>query len=526
MHTPERLRPQGLGAVLLGSLLGFLLSGCSPEAPEAAEENAPVRVAEPSEAALPSSGPLLELAVEEVVLSNDRPIELEIGYMTVPENRSAPGRTIQLEVARVRRQASADPDTPPIFMLPGGPGFPGVHSMLGWNSMPLIIDRLTSVSDLLIISQRGIGPSVPSLDCEADLSADLSSKAAREAMLETMVSSAAACRDKWLAEGVDLAAYSVPEAAADVRDIAAELGYAKISLWGVSFGSHWSMAVLRFHPEIVARAVLSGVEGPGHTYDMPSGVLASVRRMAMEAAESEALAEFTPDGGWIAAFKSLIGQLDESPVTVTVDGRDVYIDGEALKGAALGYSRGIASRFGMRYWPGDMHRLLSGNYDAYARSMIRTSQRGIPSAAFFTLDCGSGITAEREAVLNADPAQGILGNLSRFYQEICPVWEVDLTDAFRTGFETDVPTLLVHGTYDVSTPFSNVQELLPAFANSTLVTVDGGSHRALQEALAADVTFFDNTLQFLRTGTLDNFPERIELEPIEWILPQGNSVDR
>ena len=215
----------------------------------------------------------------------------------------------------------------------------------------------------------------------------------------------------------------------------------------------------------------------------------------------------------------MIGQLDASPGTGTVDEQPVFNDGEAIKDAVFGYSDSVSSRSGMRSWPEDMHRLLSGDYEAFARSMIAGAEFGLPSAAFFTLDCGSGITAEREAVLNADPGQGMVGNLARFYQDLCPVWGVDLGDAFRTGFATDIPTLLVHGTYDVSTPYSNAQELLPAFTNSVFVTVDGGSHGALQEALGADQVLAGATLRFLVTGELEGFPARVELAPIDWIVP-------
>ncbi len=494
-------------AALFTVLLSVGLIGCSAE--EAEETPVAVEAYE-----LP-----LDLSVEQIQLADGLAVELETGHLTVPENRAEPGRSIEVEVARIRRQASADPQTPPIFFLPGGPGFPGVRAMLEWDSLPRIIGMFTAVSDLVIVSQRGIGSSVPSLVCDAPIAADLSSREAQEQIDQAVVAAARDCRDKWLEDGVALASYSVPEAAADVRDVAVVLGYHQITLWGVSFGSHWSMAVMRFHPEIVARAVLGGLEGPNHTYDMPSGVLAGVRRMAIEAAEAESLAEFTPDGGWLAAFKSLIGELNESPVTVSVDDQPVFIDGEVLKGAALGYTRGISSRAGMRHWPEEMHRLLSGDFEPFARAMLRRTERGLPPAAFFTLDCGSGITAEREAELNSDPGQAILGNTASFYQDVCPIWNVDLTDAFRTGFATDLPTLLVHGTYDVSTPYSNAEELLPVFTNSTFVTVDGGSHGALQEALAADEAFLTSTLQFLATGNLTGFPARIELEPVDWIVP-------
>jgi hypothetical protein len=56
--------------------------------------------------------------------------------------------------------------------------------------------------------------------------------AARRAMQTT----ASACRDRWLAQGVDLAAYNTVENAADLNDLRLALGYQKITLIG---GSEW-----------------------------------------------------------------------------------------------------------------------------------------------------------------------------------------------------------------------------------------------------------------------------------------------
>jgi len=42
--------------------------------------------------------------------------------------------------------------------------------------------------------------------------------------------------------------------------------------------------------------------------------------------------------------------------------------------------------------------------------------------------------------------------------------------------------VIVHGNWDVNTPFENALELVPHFKRSQFVVVNGGSHGALREA--------------------------------------------
>lgn len=49
------------------------------------------------------------------------------GVITVPVNRTKPdGQTIEIEFFRFQRLAEANPETPPIVLLRGGPGYPGL----------------------------------------------------------------------------------------------------------------------------------------------------------------------------------------------------------------------------------------------------------------------------------------------------------------------------------------------------------------------------------------------------------------
>ena len=82
-----------------------------------------------------------------------------------------------------------------------------------------------------------------------------------------------------------------------VAELRKALGYEKIILNGTSFGSQWSFAVMRLHPGIVARALLSGIEPLNHGYDMPSHVFAAVQRMWRTLDEDPRFESYLPEGG-------------------------------------------------------------------------------------------------------------------------------------------------------------------------------------------------------------------------------------
>ena len=116
--------------------------------------------------------------------------------------------------------------------------------------------------------------------------------------------------DSFRRKGVDLRGYDVKECADDVNDLRRALDYDQIILVGQSFGSQWSFAVMRRHPEIVARALLTGVEPLDFGYDMPSHVLAAVQRMWWEAEKDPQLKPYLPTGGLMAAAREVLQRLE------------------------------------------------------------------------------------------------------------------------------------------------------------------------------------------------------------------------
>lgn len=474
----------------------------------------------------------LEMRPVEIELLGGGTVTVQRGELSVPIVRTDPkSKEITIDVWLFPRTPEADPDTPPIVRLHGGPGWPGFEPRPGEYENGIL--PLLRLSDLIIVGQRGIGTSKPDTACagvaspagpdDADDTDDAERAELTRAEADAALQDACrACRKHWEEAGYDLRGLNVIEAAADVDDVRRLLGYDQVQLWGGSFGSHWGMTILRYFPHSVARAILTGMEGPDHTYDMPSGVLASLKRMAAEAESSPVLEGRIPEGGLIAALEDVIARFEDEPIVVEIGEASVRLDADDIRSVALGYSARVSSRRAMPTWPADILALYEGKYDqlAWMKHSRGNEDGSLPTASFFMLDCGSGISPARLETLQHDPAAAIVGDLGHWYQTACAVWGSDLGDAFRGEFTTKVPTVVVHGTYDTSTPFDNALELLPSFEELQFVVVEGGSHSALDEAMRESPAFRSALESFIATGDMSELPDEVRMPPIAWEAPR------
>ncbi len=481
---------------------------------------------EPARTASAAAG--LHLYPERITLQDGSFARAERGMIYVPVRRPDPeSRRIAVEVYRFRAARTQDSKNPPVFLLHGGPSFQGLAGQLDQPGFyEKTIQPYLEIADLVVVGQRGIGSSKPTTFIEDPAAYPLDAEVTQEQASSAVRDACAKGKAFWQGEGLDLTGFTVVEAAEDVNDVRKALGYDKIVLWGGSFGSHWAMAIMRYHPEIVVRAVLRGMEGPDHTYDMPSYVLNALKRIAEAAEQAPELKPLVPKGGLIEAFKTVIARAEVKPIRITVGdpetGRPqaVTFTARDVREMALGYSAAVSSRRGMRTWPADILALYAGDFSKAAMTAIqRRRSPGHQTASFYMLDCASGISPQRAAQLQSDPAVGILGPLGWEYQAGCPGWQIDLGEEFRKNFETDIPTLIALGTWDVSTPMENALELAPFFKNSRLVTINGGSHNSLQDGLDSSEEFRKAVAGFARTGDMSNVPKEVNLPPIQWIVP-------
>src|SRR5882672_5673518 len=153
-------------------------------------------------------------------------IAARCGYLEVPENPGAPnGAKIRLRVALIaalRSQSAAEP----LFIVSGGPG-----SAAGqfYAMVAGAFERIRRDRDLVVVDQRGTGES-GALDCDfpEDFDVDqLPMDRLRELITD--------CRDKL--KGRQLEYYTTSVAVRDLDHVRAALGYERIALYGVSYGT-------------------------------------------------------------------------------------------------------------------------------------------------------------------------------------------------------------------------------------------------------------------------------------------------
>lgn len=457
----------------------------------------------------------------EVSLPEGQSLSYELGTLFVPENRGAQaGRTIGVGFARIR--ANPGVKGPPTFHLPGGPGgsyldvFTEKSDWARAKRKELLAFR--AVGDVVLVDQRGFSSRGDMLTYRHALARpmDQAADSARDAVLDKAEAGAvvAASADK------DLAGYTVQACAEDVNDLRRALGYGRIILVGQSFGSQWSFAVMRLHPEIVERALLSGVEPLDYAYDMPSQVFSALQRIAWDADKDRGLKPYLPAGGLMAAVRAVHDRLAQGPVTVAV--RDPVTG--ASQTVVLGLGDLQKSMLAPPdAWPALMISLYHGRYEAWARAVIaqRRSDAEVEAVIGPLIDTSLGVTPMRAHMMRSDPALGYLGDWNwASYIASQDVWPTpDAGDAFRTPTLSHIPVLFVNGDWDTSTPQENMLSVLPYFPNGRALLVHRGGHGARTRLAEVRPDVLTAIVKHLRTGEARGLPVSIALPPPDFKQP-------
>ena len=459
-----------------------------------------------------------------ITASNGEVVEFEVGTLWVPENRSDPdSRLIGVGYAWFP-SSDEDSEAPPSFHLPGGPGSSYV-APLEQGGGARMLDRIApyrAVSDVVLVDQRGFSERGDVLRAPFTVPArDPRNPPTMAEKVATMTTWATRTRDRYAETEIDLRGYTVLECADDVRDLASALFFTEITLVGTSFGSQWSFAVMRRHPELVARALLSGVEPLDHAYDMPSYVFAALQRMWWTLEQDARWQEYLPEGGIAAAAEAVVRRLERGDVEVEVAGQSVVVtaddfpsrDPAAILALYHGHVSAVAGGLAGELRPREMDRPIIGPL----------------------IDSSLGATPRRSHRLRTDAATRYIGRDNFVpYMETAGIWpSPDVGDDFRAPVLCDIPVVFAQGEWDLSTPVKNLYEIAPYFPNSRCVIAARGGHGVLEPIQRELPDVWETMERFLRTGELDGIPGRVRLrgrsftppsfdpdEPGEW--PDGS----
>ncbi|OBK22665.1 alpha/beta fold hydrolase [Mycobacterium asiaticum] len=432
------------------------------------------------------------------------------GYLTVPENRDDPkSRTIRILVARVKA-AAATPKPDPIVFLTGGPGGAGTL-----NAPGIVAAGMNADHDVIFVNQRGTLHSDPHLSCpEMDDFASRSLQLALQAPATADLDAAAvaACRKRLAAAGVDFAAYTSRENAADIADLREKLGVDQWNVYGVSYGTDLAQQLLRDHPKGIRSMVLDSVVPPhlnliDNWWQAPASGLATIFQAC---ADQPACAAAYPNLPTV--FLDTVNKLSQTPIDVTTstptgESTLVKIDGAKVVPLILDWSADPTKVVDI---PRMIFALSRGDGELAGAGIAATApsgpERGLLGAGLalgtYCQEMTDWTTPDRalsqarmampqlpDAVLRVTPTG------SWIFRE-CEAWGLGRSDTADTlPVLSKVPTLILSGAFDSSTAPKWMREVTPGLSNSLALRFPWVGHGVIPTSRCAQqitTAFFDN----------------------------------
>lgn len=404
-------------------------------------------------------------------------VEAERGVFEVPEDRrDAASRKIQLTY--VRFASTAAKPGPPIIYLAGGPGGTGSGTAMGAR-FPIFM-ALREVSDVIAFDQRGTGLSNPIPRRPRPQGPP--PPFTRTGLTDHVRAEFARAWADWTAAGVAMRGYNTDESADDVDDLRRHLGAEAMHLWGISYGSHLGLAVLRRHGDKVDRVALASLEGQDQTVKRPARWDAYLRQVeALMHADQEARAA-VPD--LLALMRRVHQRLEAEPARISARlGPGAPIDVQLGGFAVQLFAGSMAANPGtLAMLPGIYRALEAGNTGVFAPYLGQLAGllgvEGMPEA----MDLASGISARRLAAVRREAKTAVIGDALNFPMPhlLGAVPGVDLGDEFRRPFRISNPALLVSGSLDGRTVLAEQAEVAAQFRNRSQVLVGNAGHNVFE----------------------------------------------
>ncbi|NER12459.1 alpha/beta fold hydrolase [Leptobacterium flavescens] len=445
--------------------------------------------------------------------ASGRTVKAEVGSLKVPENRANPNsEDINVHFVRLK-STNPNPQTPMIY-LAGGPGSSSTWQASDANYLESWLHFL-ELGDVILLDQRGTGAGtqrVVYLWREAVPEDVMVDEAIARKHYEAMGRKALADFKK---RGVDLEGYTTTENATDIDALRKALGYDKISLLGFSYGTHLGQAYIKYYGKHVENAVLIGVEGPNHTFKLPSTMDTQFRKIAALAKQDPNVSGDVPD--LIALYKRVIAKLKKEPAKLEVNSP---IGNAPMKINIGPYGLNLILRFDIGdasdipVFPRLLYSIDQGDYSLlrwFVQKRIRNffGVQGMSA----TMDAASGSTASRLQRIAEEKKKSLFTTVVNPRLELG--WpSPDSGEEFRAPLITDTRTLFMSGTLDFNTPPYQAEEVRWGYSNSSHIIISNAGHEQVMTHPKAIPTI----IRFLKGENVDDtalFYPRLKFIPVK-----------
>lgn len=389
--------------------------------------------------------------------------EADFGTIAVLENRGKPtSRLINLPVIRIHTRAKIPAE--PIFGFTGGPGI----SNMKWGRL----DSLLSNHDFVMVGYRGVDGSTV-LDCpEVEKALKGDADPLDEESLRNIGRAWTACAQRLTAQGVDLDGYTMLEVIEDTEAARRALGYERIHLLSVSYGTRVAYLYGLRHPESIHRSAMIGVNPPGRFVWEPQIIDAQLKYYAALWSRDSLMSAKSPD--LYATMRSVLSNMPRKWFVFSINPGKVKIVTFALlyhrKTATMVFDAYVAAE------QGDISglALMSLAYDYVLPSMFIWGDLASKAVS-------ADFDSSRNYVLDMELPNAPLGSpLSKLLWGSGSYghWPTQqLPDKFRKPNQSDIETLLLSGSLDFSTPAEfATRELLPSLRNGKQIILSEFGH--------------------------------------------------
>lgn len=380
-----------------------------------------------------------------------------------------------------RQYGLVRPGVLPILFLLGGPG-EAAASVEKVEQSRQMVERLARSTAVFVLDQRGCGDSEPSwpsvpVPRHAEFFHD-------PEISELQLLAQASQQRQQLPTGFQASTISPLQSASDLPYVAAQLGVRQFAVLAYSYGTHLAMAAMKSCPQLLARAVLCGCEGPDQTFKLPSQFERQWERI-----------------------ESQTGHQCRQMATKTLE----RLPHKHALQWILSTWLGVRPR--LEKVPALLRALESGDDEQLQRvqeGFLKMLDRRPPT--FWLCDAASGLTSARKDRIKAEAEATVLGDAANsFVLQVGEEWgQVDLGDEFRLPVIAPCPTLVLTGSMDPFTPTENVAEAFASSENLVHHEIENATHTDLLTGEQVQAAVED----FLLSATAPT--EKLSVPAIEW----------
>ena len=446
--------------------------------------------------------------------------------VTVAEDRSSEGsREIELAVAVIPAVARKPAETP-LVLLAGGPGQGAREAYAGSPALRGALARIRRQRDILLVDQRGTGASHP-LACEATPLTTLLDPEQAARWRETLVTLAEECVEDLQADGTDLTRFTTSAAVEDLEEVRRTLGYPRLDLYGISYGTRMALSYLRRYPQSVRTVILDGVVpqdlalGEAIAADAQRVMEIVFERCRADADCTEAFPQLEED--FRAVMESLEGppELVEARHPATAERLEVPLDRRTLAGALRLQT----------YFPETLALVpllvtdarASSDLSRLAAQILMVDQQfadAFSLGMMYTVVCAEDVPfIDRQRAEEHSGSSYMRLDQVETMEVVCAHWpRAEIPEDYKQPVVSDVPVLLLSGDADPVTPPAYGDRVAEGLSNSLHLVAPGMGHNVLPRGCLPKVA-----ASFVEAGSLEGLETECvqDLEPPPFFLSFG-----